>query len=359
MLHNSRKMAAASVAMLICLIIIYAVQPTFAQTPAAQNQILYLAYSNGVPMFLASNPDGSQTRLLTDAVLEQNAEITWMALSPDATHIVLSSRKERAPSYSADEILLLNVHTGTYGYLTNDRANNSLPVWSPDGSQIAFLRGAGSNGFSEAIVMDVESRAIVSTIVGTSFARLVQDDFGMVFRGVTWSPDGSKLLLSGITGLPDVKNPLIIVNPDGSSPQLAAPLDVRIAQGIGWSQFDSSVLFAGCVLANEASRLCRINLATGQIVPLSYPVNVPPNFPDSTPSNVFIAAENNVVLVYGFRQLTAYSYDFSTGQVIQILSANNLAIGGWVSPSFTISPILGEATPASPLAYTHRHSYAH
>jgi serine/threonine-protein kinase len=66
------------------------------------------------------------------------------------------------------------------------------PAWSPDGTQLAFVGWASSGGNSNIYVMDVAS-GITTQVAGFS-----TDDASYLGRieGVSWSPDGAKLLFA-------------------------------------------------------------------------------------------------------------------------------------------------------------------
>ncbi|HEX5437231.1 MAG TPA: hypothetical protein VFW98_08725 [Gemmatimonadaceae bacterium] len=85
--------------------------------------------------------------------------------------------------------------------LLSDTTNNEVPVWSPDGSKILFLRLA--NGNADVYVMDAN---------GGNLKRLTSDT---AQDGVaTWSPDGTKI---AFTSTRAGHAQIFVMNADGSS----------------------------------------------------------------------------------------------------------------------------------------------
>ena len=63
------------------------------------------------------------------------------SLSPDGTRVAFASNAEAADNFDV-YVKLLDVD-GQPVRLTTDAADDRLPAWSPDGTQIAFVRGRG------------------------------------------------------------------------------------------------------------------------------------------------------------------------------------------------------------------------
>jgi Tol biopolymer transport system component len=98
------------------------------------------------------NADGSDERLLVDAGAGSDGDRN-LAWSPDGTTIAFDS--DRGGKYvrsktpfkgcgtpSLHDIYLVNADGSNLRQLTNNRAGNYRPVWSPEGTQITFTRGS-------------------------------------------------------------------------------------------------------------------------------------------------------------------------------------------------------------------------
>lgn len=83
--------------------------------------------------------------------------------------------------------------------------NESNPVWSADGGQIAFSRSTGETGNSQLFIMDKDGRN----------AKAISPAISKVDMVPAWSPDGEKLAVN-IDGDGDKKG-LWTVNSDGSN----------------------------------------------------------------------------------------------------------------------------------------------
>jgi len=123
-------------------------------------------------------------------------------------------RQPLGPSHSSDqiaftsyrngwEILVMNVDSSIWDArnLTNDPADDLFPVWSPDGSRIAFLSSRGGN----------QDNIYVMNADGSGLSRLTTDSVFAAYP-YSWSPDGSRLVFAG----GQYKGHIFIVTADGS-----------------------------------------------------------------------------------------------------------------------------------------------
>ncbi|MGD2252316.1 MAG: hypothetical protein PVF70_05300 [Anaerolineales bacterium] len=88
------------------------------------------------------NADGSGQFRLTN----NDADDNWPSMSPDGLQIVFVSDRDEASSATCSmanecntELYVVNTDGSGLTRLTNDPGQESFPVWSPDGTQIAFL----------------------------------------------------------------------------------------------------------------------------------------------------------------------------------------------------------------------------
>ncbi len=143
--------------------------------------------------------DGSNPHPLTKSKGDNHR---W---SPDGSQIVFVTGK--------NNLCYLNIMNadGTHAQVvkTNPVENIASPVWSPDGTQIAFFSQKTITGPAEVNVIDKDGKNQHSLSAG----------FHVIFGGLSWSPDGQKILFSmrgdgkSLQGNPQ----LYIVNADGSN----------------------------------------------------------------------------------------------------------------------------------------------
>jgi Tol biopolymer transport system component len=108
--------------------------------------------------------------------------------------------------------------------LTNHPAKDSQPVWSPDGSRIAFLSDRGSPGFQGLHVMSSD---------GTGLRRLSGPGSPEV-TALAWFPDGSRLAYA--TG--DQKGDVYLIGVDGTGGSLVPGLGDTLREntpGLDWA----------------------------------------------------------------------------------------------------------------------------
>jgi dipeptidyl aminopeptidase/acylaminoacyl peptidase len=115
-------------------------------------------------------------------------ELEWVTdpqISPDGSMVVYERRgmyimKDRKTS----RLWLKSTDGQTHYKLTDRDVNESSPVWSPDGSRIAFASSAEDNG----------SEIYVYWLAQNRLARLTQLESSP--SGMSWSPDGKHLAFS-------------------------------------------------------------------------------------------------------------------------------------------------------------------
>ena len=109
------------------------------------------------------------------------------------------------------EIYSMDPDGGNQTNLTNDPAEDTDPVWSPDGTRIAFVKAA--EGHRNIFVMDADGSDPTNLTPGA-------DTTGQANAGVqpTWSPDGSQIAYS-------YQNDIWVMAADGSGKTNLTPGD--------------------------------------------------------------------------------------------------------------------------------------
>ena len=147
------------------------------------------------------------------------------AWSPDGRHLAFSEflYRDDGRELVAQAIFAMNVNNGTVERLTHGEGRAAHPVWSPDGSQIAYLCDDGT-GF-DICMMEADGSAsyeLYETIPG--------DDPVDPVAGLAWSPDGTRLAF-GTRG--DDGSQLMTVDPMGRYDRPIGPPQ-RYIHGIDW-----------------------------------------------------------------------------------------------------------------------------
>ena len=138
------------------------------------------------------------------------------------------------------EIFLMDGDGGNQERLTNNRADDVDPTWSPDRTKIAFVSDR-NDGLLQIYVMDAHGK------------RTIQLTDGLQEKGdLDWSPDGKKIAFTSWKG-PDGQNPRVMVMDadgnnafkltDGQEPSWS-PNGRRIAFASG-SEFDDQIFVIG------------------------------------------------------------------------------------------------------------------
>jgi len=138
------------------------------------------------------NPDESELKNLTDIPPSSTVARTNVGPvpSPDGKQIAFMSNRD-----GNNEIYVIDVESGVQQNLTKNKANDYSPTWSPDGKQIAFISDRDA-------VPVVPERGIWSSNIyimnadGSDTHRLTINNLTAGYNGLSWSPDGMKLVLN-------------------------------------------------------------------------------------------------------------------------------------------------------------------
>lgn len=176
--------------------------------------------------FIAWSPKGNQIALITTCGLCSNLYIIdttnelqtpiagselkrpdsgyWMgqvSWSPDGNSIVYDHQQaEIYPNQGG--VRLQNIHTGEKHYLLGENGGGGLPVWSPDGKQIAFA-------FSQN---NADLNLYSSNVDGNNLRRM--GNTPNVARDFVWSPNGRKIVFISTD---NQTSQIYVVNADGSN----------------------------------------------------------------------------------------------------------------------------------------------
>ena len=151
-----------------------------------------------------SDYDGANTRRITTSRL-LNLNPSW---SPDARSLAYTT-------YSPlPDIFISHLYRGIRENPTRGQGNNYLPVWSPDGTRIAFMSNRDGTGNPEIYVMNVD---------GSGVRRITNNP--AADTSPTWSPSGTQIAFtSDRAGSPQI----YVVGADGLNLR-------RITMGESWA----------------------------------------------------------------------------------------------------------------------------
>lgn len=163
-------------------------------------------------------------------------------ISPDGSAIVYTlGYVERDTLASRNDLWMMSVDGGDNRQVTWNYQRVSSPVWSPDGSRIAFSAWNGRDNTIRVLDRDGgESRPLVSHINPP--------------MALAWSPDGNRIAYT-LKVDPE--------NPSGASRPSGAPAPVRAVSRLDYKQDNRGYL------NNARHQLHAVNVSTGQTKQLS------------------------------------------------------------------------------------------
>jgi Tol biopolymer transport system component len=211
------------------------------------------------------NADGTGERQLTNTVPDQlrgrwNNQEQFPTISPDGSRIAFEADQAPLSEDANSEIYVVNPDGTGFTNLTNSPGGDFRPVWSPDGSKIAYVGsfrlwimnadGSGQvqisgDGFVErtAPTWSPDGRMLAFLVlVGDIFnhtgyeLHVVSVDgsgersiaTGNILSDPIWSPDGSRIVYG------EEFQFVVVINPDGSNRRQLTGGDLRRTQPV-WS----------------------------------------------------------------------------------------------------------------------------
>jgi hypothetical protein len=126
--------------------------------------------------------DGSRLHQVTDGI-----QVTNVAWSPDGSRLAMTRQTLQADGIQLAYDVVVQHLDGPRGsdfIVATAHGDSSEPAWSPDGSQLAFVRSTalGSN--------DRTSDVMLASIAGSDATALTHVEPGTVAGSPVWSPDG-------------------------------------------------------------------------------------------------------------------------------------------------------------------------
>lgn len=189
-----------------------------------------------------SRPDGTDMRQITVSQTNNfqfsgdglNLPDDHPSFSPDGKQIVFTtSRFQAAGETNNFEIAIMNVDGTNVRRLTTSPGIDTEPVFSPDGTKLAFVSDRAGN--LDIWTMNVD---------GTGLAQLTTSSDNE--NEPAWNHAGTKLaytriLFGGVAGVFAARKDVYIMNPNGSGQQLIAGLEAEEHDAV-WSLDDQKLI---------------------------------------------------------------------------------------------------------------------
>jgi TolB protein len=190
------------------------------------------SYAGGIELM---RPDGSGVVRITDP--PGKAEDSQPAWSPNGSQLAFVRSLERSETVIDSRIHILG---GSQDHVLTGGRQQFLqgPAWSPDGRQIAFTRATGEEEDYTTEIVVAPVAGGVERVVSRQrlFPRL------STISDPAWSPDGTRIAFtrSRLDRNSDFRSSLLVVDAGGGRPQVLA----REAADAAWSRDGTRIAFS-------------------------------------------------------------------------------------------------------------------
>jgi WD40 repeat protein len=179
------------------------------------------------------------------------------SFSPDGSRIVFSSVGDYgdvSDTVGASGLdLYVMAADGSERRRLLDGDEDVSPAWSPDGQQIAFVRGGGDDGTGRIFVVDPDDG---------SARALVEHDGPAEDADPAWSPDGMQLAF--VRTEPDGLSHLMIANADGSDARSVLERPEALGSP-SWSPDGTTMVFTVGEGGESGGSIALLDLAEGSV----------------------------------------------------------------------------------------------
>ena len=163
---------------------------------------------DGRTSLVVARIDGTVIRKLTDGLPGHMDDVTF---APDGTAVAFWGNDD--PKATSGALFSVKLDGSDLAKLTTVSSGDVDPVWSPDGTKIAFARGKG------LAILALDDNNVVRTL----------DEVQPVSAGPCWSPGGDQLAYRSTAG--GKTEEVWVVNADGSGPRMLGGDDHPGLQG--------------------------------------------------------------------------------------------------------------------------------
>jgi Tol biopolymer transport system component len=234
--------------LLVALVITSASLFAVAQTTERNGKIAFVHRDQNMQKIYVMNSDGTERTKLSDGYWD-----SWPVWSPDGTKIAF---KRKPTKDSVTDLYVMNADGQNEKLLAHDVEFQDPPAWSPDGSKIAFASQrerdkSCSICWSSIHVIDADGCHEVQ-LTGVRF-----------FSHPTWSPDGKRIAFVD-------NGSLLLMDANGSNQVVLLKIhQPYLVSSASWSPDGREILFFGFEAFNDESGISKSRATIRAISPVA------------------------------------------------------------------------------------------